>query len=206
MKKFEMTSESIVHIGRTLYRIKALIDFGNVKAGELGGYIEKEDNLSHLSNAWVSGDARVSGDAKVYGNACVSGNAWVYGNAEVYGDALVYENAWVSGDAKVYENAEVFGNARVYGDAEIYEGAHLLQIGSIGSRNDTVTFFRTKSKDIYVKCGCFSGSLSEFETAVVKTHTGNKHEITYKLAIQLAKTQINLSMEENNDAQKKEEC
>lgn len=63
MKKFKLTSEFIVDIsGVKLFRIKALIEFGNVKAGDLGGYIEKEENLSHMGNAQVSGDARVSGD------------------------------------------------------------------------------------------------------------------------------------------------
>nr|DAD74172.1 MAG TPA: Putative transferase, nesg, ydcK, Structural Genomics.38A [Myoviridae sp. ctplG2] len=75
MKKFELTTESITFLGRTLFRIKALISFGNVKAGELGGYIEKEGNLSHEGNAWVCGDAWVYGDARVYGDAWVCDNA-----------------------------------------------------------------------------------------------------------------------------------
>ena len=63
VKKFKLTSEFIVDIsGVKLFRIKALIEFGNVKAGDLGGYIEKEENLSHMGNARVYGDARVSGD------------------------------------------------------------------------------------------------------------------------------------------------
>ena len=69
MKKFKLTSEFIVDIsGVKLFRIKALIEFGNVKAGDLGGYIEKEENLSHMGNARVSGDAQVFGDARVSGD------------------------------------------------------------------------------------------------------------------------------------------
>lgn len=64
MKKFELTSEFVTNIfGTKLFRIKALIEFGNVKAGDLGGYIEKEDNLEHSGDAWVSGNARVYGNA-----------------------------------------------------------------------------------------------------------------------------------------------
>ena len=75
MKKFKLTSEFIVDIsGVKLFRIKALIEFGNVKAGDLGGYIEKEENLSHMGNAWVSGNAQVSSDARVFGDARVSGD------------------------------------------------------------------------------------------------------------------------------------
>ena len=94
MKKFELTSEFVTNIfGTKLFRIKALIEFGNVKAGDLGGYIEKEDNLEHSGDAWVSGNAEVYGNARVYGDACVSGNARVYGNADfatVHGFGSVY--------------------------------------------------------------------------------------------------------------------
>ena len=64
MKKFELTTEFITNaFGKKLFRIKALVEFGDVKAGELGGYVEKEGNVSQADNAWVSGDARVYGDA-----------------------------------------------------------------------------------------------------------------------------------------------
>ena len=89
MKKFELTAEFVTNVfGKKLFRIKALVAFGDVETGELGGFIEKEDNLSHYGNAWVYGDAQVygnawvSGDAQVSGNARVSGNAWVSGNAD----------------------------------------------------------------------------------------------------------------------------
>ena len=82
MKKFELTSEFVTFLGKKLFRIKALISFGNVKEGELGGFVEKEENLDQSGNAWVSGNARVSGDAWVSGNAWVSSNAWVSGNAD----------------------------------------------------------------------------------------------------------------------------
>lgn len=83
MKKFELTTESITNVaGKKLFRIKALIDFEDVKAGELGGYVEKEGNVSQDGNAWVYDNAWVSGDARVYGNARVSGDARVCGNAD----------------------------------------------------------------------------------------------------------------------------
>ena len=78
MKKYELTEETVTVYGKTLYRIRAVRDFGSVKTGEFGGYIEKEENLSHFGNAWVSGNAWVYGDVRV------SGNAWVCGNAEIY--------------------------------------------------------------------------------------------------------------------------
>ena len=83
MKKFELTNEFITNMfGTKLFRIRALVEFGDVEAGELGGYVEKESNLGHDDNAWVYGDARVYGDAGVYGDAQVSGDALVCGDGD----------------------------------------------------------------------------------------------------------------------------
>ena len=77
MKKFELTTDSIKRNGVTLYRIKSLIDFGDVKAGDFGGYVEKEENLSQSGDAWVYDNACVYDNVRVCDNACVSGNACV---------------------------------------------------------------------------------------------------------------------------------
>ena len=83
MKKFELTSETKINIfGKKLFRIKALISFGDVKAGETGGWVEKEENVNQSGNAWVFDNAEVYGDAMVYGDAKVYGDAWVSGNAD----------------------------------------------------------------------------------------------------------------------------
>lgn len=65
MKKFELTSEFVTFLGKKLFRIKALVSFGDVKEGELGGLVEKEENLDQSGNALVYGNARVYGDARV---------------------------------------------------------------------------------------------------------------------------------------------
>lgn len=61
MKKYQLTDETLVVNGRTLHRIRALKSFGDVIAGELGGWIESEKNLSHGGNARVFGNAQVCG-------------------------------------------------------------------------------------------------------------------------------------------------
>ena len=63
MKKYEMTSETKIVNGVTLHRIKALISFGAIHEGDIGGFIEKEENLSHDGDAWVCGDAEVCDNA-----------------------------------------------------------------------------------------------------------------------------------------------
>ena len=84
--KFKLTKKFKVWFGIKLWRIKALKDFSNVSKGELGGFVEKEENLSEENDAWVSGDAWVYGYAQVYGDAQVYGYAQVFGDAWVYGE------------------------------------------------------------------------------------------------------------------------
>lgn len=132
-----------INYGRKLYRIEALKDFGVVKAGELGGYIESENNLSFDGEAWVCenaevfddaricNDALINGNARIYGNAIVSnkaavgGNALIYGNALICDEACVYDKAYVYGNVLVCNNAIIRGNAVVSGNARI-EGNALI--------------------------------------------------------------------------------
>jgi carbonic anhydrase/acetyltransferase-like protein (isoleucine patch superfamily) len=109
MKKYKLTSETKEFFGTKLYRIEALIDFGDVEKGDKGGFVEKEDNLSQEGNAWVYCDAWVFGNARVYDNARVSDKAWVSDNARVFGNAWVSGNAWVFGDAWVYKKVKIIG-------------------------------------------------------------------------------------------------
>lgn len=98
-KKYELTDEILEVGGRVLHRINALRNFGNINQGEIGGWIENEDNLSHCGDCWVYDDAKVLGNAKVLGDAEVYGNAIVLGDAEVEkkSDYIVFKNWWSSG-------------------------------------------------------------------------------------------------------------
>ena len=217
-RKYELlTDDTIMVSGHKLFRICASISFNNIEAGEKGGYIESEKNLAHEGDAWISGNAQVSGNAhvtgnaRIYGNAQVSGNARISGNAQVsgnaqidgdtcvFGETRVFGNAQVSGNAQIYGNAQINGNAQIDGNAQINGGAcvssdtHYLCISPIGSRNDAITFARTKEHKIAVAVGCFRGDIDQFEAQVKATHGENEHAKTYMLAAQLARTRIDLS-------------
>ena len=184
MKKFELTAEFVTNVfGKKLFRIKALVAFGNVEKGELGGFIEKEDNLSHDGNAWVSGDAQVS---------C---NAWVYGNALVSGDARVY------GDAQVYGNAQVSGDARVSGNAQVSGDADYAVVKWFGRYFRVTTFFRCRDDILRVQCGCFYGNLTQFREIVKKTHGGGKRAKEYLAIADLMELHFS-DEKENQEADK----
>jgi hypothetical protein len=64
----------------------------------------------------------------------------------------------------------------------------VLKIDRIGSRKGCTYFFKTSS-EVYVRCGCFFGTISEFETQVNETHKDNpQYLLEYTEAIKYAKT------------------
>lgn len=167
-KKYRLTDEIRNENGNILYRIQALKDFGYVKAGNIGGWIESEDNLSHEGDCWVNdnamvygksevrGNAKVYGNSKIYDNACVCGNTYVYENSQIYGNSFVYGNAKVCGNAKVYENTEICGevwiydNANVCGESRVRENANICKNAEV-SGNAEISGNATISKNAIIK-------------------------------------------------------
>lgn len=99
------------------------------------------------------------------GNLDQENDAWVFGNARVSGDAWVSGNAWVSGDADIENDNEHCG----------FDG--------FGSCNRHTHAYMTKEKKVEIICGCFRGSIEEFEKKVEETHSGTVYEKQYKSII-----------------------
>ena len=151
-RKYELTDirQSVSLSGETLYRIRALKDFTNeatglhIQAGQLGGYVQSEANLSQRGTCWIDDNARVFNKATVSGNAYVADdamvnlNAMVKDNATVTGSAWIAKNATISGNAYITEMALISGNATVTGNATVCgtytaKGNITLSEGTYGS-------------------------------------------------------------------------
>lgn len=185
----------------TLYRIRALKNFEcpikedslfniTINKGDLGGYIEKEENLSHEGGCWVYHNARVYGNARVlenahlYNLANIFGNAIVKGYARLLGSSYVYGNAIISGhseldgrvsvgdDSKLSGNVSVNNNCQIRGDSildgDVYLGGS-VQVHSAKLSGDvnligafTINFDVSDNSDIagYVINRKTSGSVS----------------------------------------------
>lgn len=193
--KYKLTDETMnTDGGVLLHRIECVDSFGNVKAGDKGGWIEKEENLSQNGDAWVYDNARVYGEARVYGNAEVYGDACVCGNARVCENARVCGNALVYGNARVCENALVCGYARVYGNADVSGEA------IIGNSNDYIVFKNnwssgryftwTRSNDMW-RVGCFYGTGKELIEKAYKDSklSGDCYKLYVELVEKLKETQ-----------------
>ena len=98
-----------------LLRVIACKDLYDIKKGEKGGLIEKEENLSQEGNCWIYKRARVFGDAVISGDAvifdgCVSGNAKVLGKVRVGGKVRISENVKLWSTLYIYINASIENN------------------------------------------------------------------------------------------------
>ena len=114
------------HPGLDLRRIVALRSFYPllaVEAGDVGGWVSGEHNLSQDGYAWVFDDAMVMDEAVVEGNARITNNAEVRDHALVGGWTVVGDKVVVKDDAQVFGHATVSGNAQVSGKSRLYGNA-----------------------------------------------------------------------------------
>lgn len=114
--KYRYTDETIDVNGHTLHRIEAVRNFGNIKKGELGGFVESHHNLCNEGTCWIYNNAMVYGRSYVIGNSRVSDNASVScmeGSLYIYQNAHIRENAKIRGCVYIHNNACVYGNSEV---------------------------------------------------------------------------------------------
>lgn len=60
------------HNGRTVYRIKATKNFGIIKKGDVGGWVEGYKNLSQTGTCWIDKHAVICGSIKITGSDYVT--------------------------------------------------------------------------------------------------------------------------------------
>lgn len=120
--KYTITSNILTIDGCDFFQVKALKDFGNVKAGELGGYIQSSENLSQEGECWITRDVVLMDDARVEDNSFVTGDSVVRNKAVVKDNAFV-KNATVCDNAKVEDRAYVVGGHFDYNSIVIQDNA-----------------------------------------------------------------------------------
>jgi len=180
-KKYELLKDDTVRTsdGETLYRIRALQNIWlSAYEGQLGGYIQSEDNLSHYGNCWVGNTARVWEDARIFHNArvmdCaeVSGHvrageeARIDGGAQVWGCVHLLGHANVCGAVQLGGNVSVCGDARLSGKTRLFNDADICHDALIGGNLDIFVF-----SDVL---GCGS-------TTMFRTRTFHEHEMVIKV-------------------------
>lgn len=128
-KKFELVDDDTVVVdGVTLYRVRAVRDFGGtrrgrrvvVKRGELGGYVASEDCLSQEGLAWVYSDAKivdgyVGGSSSLFGRAVLKGGGRLVHDVELRDDVMVDGQVVLDGVITLRDRVKMLGTIRVSG-------------------------------------------------------------------------------------------
>jgi hypothetical protein len=112
--------------GARLYRVVALRAFRDVEAGQRGGYIEGEHNLSHQGNCWVAGKAaRVRQKARLRNDALACDFVDVSGNVEMWDQTLAHGHADLSGNVKMFDESEAGGYTQLFGSFEMRDRSRM---------------------------------------------------------------------------------
>lgn len=128
-KKFELVDDDTVVVdGVTLYRVRAVRDFGGtrrgrrvvVKRGELGGYVASEDCLSQEGLAWVYSEAKivdgyVTGSSSLFGRSVLKGGGRLVHDVELRDDVVVDGQVVLNGVITLRDRVKMLGTIRVSG-------------------------------------------------------------------------------------------
>lgn len=165
MKKYTLLKhKKIINNGIVLYRIQCVNDFmmadgREIKAGDLGGYLESEHNLSHYRKAWGSDNAQVYGKSSVNGNALVCDDASISGDVYLSENAIVCENASLSDDARVSGDAQVCGNAKICDNAIVSGDVRVSENATISGNAMVFDHVRVSGNAIISGRSSLSGSI-----------------------------------------------
>lgn len=181
--KYTFTGKTKEKNGIVLKQILANKNFADIKKGDIGGWIEKRENLSQDDDSWIFNNATA------YENARICGNAIMYDDAKAYGNVRICGDARICGNSEVYGDTKVCGNAIICGDAIISNDNDYMCFQNFGSRSDTTTVFKTQTSH-NIKCGCFEGNVQEFERSIKNTHGNNRFAQEYLAICEVIKIRI----------------
>ena len=121
------------------------------------------------------------GDANLYGANLGGANLYAanLGGANLYGANLGGANLYAAnlGGANLYA-ANLGGAGKLTGDRPYFA------VGPIGSRQDVLAAFLTE-KGVYLRAGCFFGTVEQFRAKLEGEHGNNVHGKEYTAALGL---------------------
>jgi len=110
------------------YQIRSLIDFWDVKAGDLGGYVTGEHNLDQEGTCWSYEEAAAVDKSRVRDHAKMHDESVLYGVSQICNDVNVYDRA------SLHHHAKMFGCSKIYDDARLYNYASLHDYAVVKGR------------------------------------------------------------------------
>lgn len=130
-RKYELTNITMEFAGRTLYRIRALKDFSDVKAGELGGWVSNEYNLSQYGNCWIYDNAKAMDRSRMYGDSAMYDYSKMYNYSAMYDSSEMYGNSAMHNNSEMHDNSKMFNNSKKYDDSIMFGNSVMLDYSSM---------------------------------------------------------------------------
>ena len=133
-KKYEMLMDeenTIEWKGHTLHRIRALRDFGDIRKGDIGGFVENENNLSHKGNCWIYDDAKAMDNSIMYDNSRICDKSELHDDSRMYNYTRMYDyselhnNSIMNDDSEMHDISKMYGNSIMYDYSEMYGDSEL---------------------------------------------------------------------------------
>ena len=113
-------------------------------------------------------------------------------------EAAVKDGAYLGGadlDGANLDGAYLRGaylrGANLDGAGKLIGDRPIIQISPIGSRSDFLTAYITDN-GIFLKTGCFFGTVENFKSAIKNTHGDNIHAEEYTAALTLIETHVKI--------------
>lgn len=157
-KKYRLTDEKIEYKGRVLYRIQALRNFGDIKAGDLGGFVQSEYNLSHSGDCWIYNNAKAMDNSEVLHNSEMYDYSEMYDNAKMYDSSEMYDNSSMHDNSIMYDNSKMYNNSTMYDNSEI-NGYSEMYYNSVLKNNEKLYGTLYSKVDKFIEVNVSNGKL-----------------------------------------------
>ena len=125
-RKYEMTNITMEFEERTLYRVRALKNFRNVKAGDLGGWVSGKHNLSQEGECWIYDEAKCMDNARMYHNSAMYNNAVMCDFSEMHGCSEMHNYSAMLDNSRMYNCSAMYDNSRMYNDSKMYSNSRMF--------------------------------------------------------------------------------
>ena len=125
-RKYEMTNITMEFEERTLYRVRALKNFRNVKAGDLGGWVSGKHNLSQEGDCWIYDEAKCMDNARMYHNSAMYNNAVMCDFSEMHGCSEMHNYSAMLDNSRMYNCSAMYDNSRMYNDSKMYNNSRMF--------------------------------------------------------------------------------
>ena len=162
--KYKITDIEMYWHGRILHRIESLKDFilingKEIRKGDLGGWIESENNLSQEGSCWIYDECMMYENARRSENSIGYGNSHQFDNSQQYGNSQQFEDSRQSGDSQQFGNSIQFGKSKADKDMSL-SGNSLFETEEdiVILTSPTSGMQITIGSDKNICTGCFDGS------------------------------------------------